>query len=159
MEKKDAKIIEEIACDLLEKMNFDCSVEIKDVDESEFDVAVCNILVKDGSNLLIGQHGVNLDSLQHLIRFLVSRKTDKMIRFIVDVNSYRQEKNQSILEYARSLAAQAVSERRAVVMRPMNAYERRLVHMELKKDEKIVTESSGDGEERKVIVKPASDII
>lgn len=159
MNKGDAEIIKNTAADLLEKMDFDCSVEVKESKETGFDTVICDILVKEGSNLLIGQHGVNLDSLQHIIRFLVSRKADRMIKFVVDVNSYRQEKNQSVIEYAQALAKQAIDEKRVVMMRPMNAYERRLVHMELEKNEQVSTESTGKGEERKVAIRPKSDLI
>jgi spoIIIJ-associated protein len=74
--------------------------------------------------------------------------------FILDVNSYLQDKNKSIINLAKSLAQQAVSEKRAVVMRPMSAYERRIVHMELAHNDKITTESMGEGEDRRVVIRP-----
>ncbi|HAV11201.1 MAG TPA: hypothetical protein DCX32_01525 [Candidatus Moranbacteria bacterium] len=77
---------------------------------------------------------------------------------MIDVNSYRKQKNESIVELAKEAAQQAVAEKRAVVMKPMSNYERRIVHLELSKDERITTESIGEGEGRKIVVKPADSI-
>lgn len=159
MDKKDLKIIKEVASDLIEKLGFECVVEIKKSEKDEGGGLICDILVENDPNFLIGHRGTNLEALQQLVRVLVGRKTEKVLRFMVDVNSYRQEKNQSILEYANFLAKQAVEEKRVILMRPMNAYERRLVHMELESNDSVVTESVGENEERKVAIKPKSDLI
>jgi len=158
--------IKKTAEELLEKMGFNAEVEIKEnvieqndsEEDSEENNLVCNINVSDNSNFLIGQYGVNLQALQHIIRLVVRKETKEKVKFIVDVNSYRQQKSQSIIEQANSIAKQAISEKRAVVMSPMSAYERRIVHMELAKNDEIVTESIGEGEGRKIVVKPAKTI-
>ncbi len=166
MEKKNMEAIKKTAEELLEKMGFNAEVEIKEnvieqndsEEDSEENNLVCNINVSDNSNFLIGQYGVNLQALQHIIRLVVRKETKEKVKFIVDVNSYRQQKSQSIIEQANSIAKQAISEKRAVVMSPMSAYERRIVHMELAKNDEIVTESIGEGEGRKIVVKPAKTI-
>jgi len=143
------KKIEEI----MEKMGFEVEVEVK-VGEEKDNSFMCNILTKD-SNFLIGQYGVNLQSLQHIARLVVKKSIPAEINFVLDVNSYRQEKNESVIKMAKSLAEEALLEKRAVVMRPMSPYERRIVHMELAKNEAIKTESIGDGDDRRVVIKPA----
>lgn len=166
MEKKNAEAIKETTKELLEKMGFNVEVEINEnvvkQDAAEKDVKednlICNINVSDSPNFLIGQHGVNLQALQHIIRLVVRREMKEKVNFIVDVNSYRQQKSQSIIEQANSIAKQASSEKRAVIMRPMSAYERRIVHIELAKNDKIITESIGEGEGRKIVIKPAKTI-
>lgn len=147
-EEKLKRSIEE----LLAKMGFDCEVEIKKVQE-EKEVLICNIKT-DQSSFLIGQYGVNLESLQHIVRVISRKNLPERSNFILDVNSYRQEKNESIAKMARDYANEALLERRAVVLRPMSPYERRLVHMELSKNDKIKTESIGEGENRRVVIKP-----
>ena len=57
-----------------------------------------------------------------------------------------------------SLARQAISDKRPVVLRAMSAYERGIVHMELAGNEQVKTESIGEGEERKVVIKPIGSI-
>jgi spoIIIJ-associated protein len=146
--------IKEAVQGLVSKMGFAAETEIKKVVMEEgAESIVCNIKTED-SNFLIGQYGVNLQSLQHIARLLVRKKTDDRVNFIVDVNSYRQEKNDSIEKMAAEMAEQAIREQRALVLRPMSPYERRLVHLALSENAKIKTESIGDGEDRKVVIKP-----
>lgn len=148
-EKKIKEIIEE----LISKMGFVGEVEMKKTGEGENESYVCDIKTEE-SNFLIGQYGVNLQSLQHIARLLIRKKIEDKINFIVDVNSYRSEKNDSVIKLAKSLAEEAVRENKAVVLRPMAPYERRMVHLELCQNEKIKTESIGEGEDRRVVIKP-----
>jgi spoIIIJ-associated protein len=159
MEKKENKledVIKEVVGGILSKMGFSFEIEIVKEQESEQENEniVCNIKTEE-SNFLIGQYGVNLQSLQHIARVLVRKKTEERTNFILDVNSYRKEKNASIAALAKNIAEQVLREKRAVTLRPMSPYERRLVHMELSKNAAVMTESIGEGEERKVVVKPA----
>jgi spoIIIJ-associated protein len=147
------EIIQQVVKDLIKKMNISCETEIKEISQQGRDNFVCNVKTEE-SSYLIGQYGVNLQALQHLARVIVRKKTTEKSDFILDVNLYRQEKNESISVLARSMAEKAVVEKRAIILRPMSPYERRLVHMELAGNEKIKTESVGDGEERQVIIKP-----
>lgn len=158
MDETNLKIIKETVEELLAKGGFavktEISTSIKDGEEN----VTCNVLTGEDSNFLIGQYGMNLQALQHLIRLIVRKKTDDKVKFVLDVNSYRQEKNQAVIDMARSAAEEAVRDSRSVVLRPMSAYERRLIHMELAQNGKVVTESIGEGESRKVVVKPANSI-
>lgn len=148
------KEIEEILKELLGKMGFSCEVEARQTKEDEKEAVLCNLKTDDPS-FLIGQYGINLQSLQHIARVIVRKRIPSRVNFVLDVNNYRQEKNESVIKLAKSLAFQAVSERRAVVMRPMSPYERRIVHLELSKNDQIKTESIGEGEDRRVVIKPA----
>ena len=139
---------------LIEKMSFVSEVEVKKNTEEGEETLICNIKTKD-SNYLIGQYGVNLQALQHIVRVIIRKKIESRVNFILDVNFYRQEKNESISSLAKSTAQKALAEGRAVVMRPMSPYERRLVHLELSKNENIKTESIGEGEERRIVIKPS----
>lgn len=141
--------------ELIEKMGIDCDIEEKALIQDETDSIAFNIKTKE-SNYLIGQYGINLQALQHIARVIVRKKTDSRANFVLDVNSYRQEKNESILSLAKSMAEQSILEKRAMVLRPMSPYERRLVHMELSKNLEIKTESTGEGEDRRIVIKPAN---
>lgn len=155
---KQNEIIRETLAELLKKMGFEPVIEIDENEESEQNGAVFNITTQDESNFLIGQYGANLQAIQHIARLLVRKKIDEKTKFIVDVNSYRKQKNLSIMEMAKETAQQALSEKRAIVMKPMSNYERRLVHLELSKNDQVITESIGEGETRKVVVKPANSL-
>jgi spoIIIJ-associated protein len=147
LEKIKALIRETIACKEIE-------IEQQNSQENqEEETLILNIKTPD-SSFLIGQYGANLQSLQHVIRVLVREKLQERTRFVLDINSYRKEKNDAVVLLAKELAEQSIREKRAIVMRPMSPYERRLVHMEFLGNDQIGTESIGEGEERKVVIKP-----
>jgi spoIIIJ-associated protein len=156
MDKEVKKIIKSVAIDIVSKMGIDSDVEIDEIEEENIVNVVCDIRAKNDSNLLIGQNGDNLQALQHIIRLIVRSQTEERINFVVDVNSYKKEKNDSIVSLAKEMAKKTVSEKKAVVLRPMTAYERRLVHMELSENKDVVTESIGDGDDRKIVIKAAT---
>jgi spoIIIJ-associated protein len=155
MNEETKTLIKKTVEELLEKMGFPSEVRVTS-DQGDEDSLICDVTTQTDSNFLIGQHGINLQAVQHLARLMVRKGTDEKIRFVLDVNSYRQQKNQSVVELAHQTAQQAVSERRAIIMKPMSTYERRIVHMELSKNDDVVTESIGEGESRKIVVKPAN---
>lgn len=158
--KSVGAVVQQAVSELVDKMGFPSQVEIKKLNgekEKESEVFICDIKNNE-SHFLIGQYGINLQSLQHIARLLVRRRTAEKANFIVDVNSYRQEKNSTLEKLAKEMAEQAVRERRVVVMQSMPAYERRIVHVELSKNSQIKTESVGEGEERKILIRPV-DII
>ena len=156
--EKQHELIKKTLEELLEKMGFESTVEIEESSDSEQEGTVCNIMTKEDSNFLIGQYGTNLQAVQHLARLLVRKQTSEKIKFIIDVNSYRKQKNESVIELAKEAARQALEEKRAIIMKPMSNYERRIVHLELSKNSEVATESIGEGESRKVVVKPADSL-
>ena len=72
----------------------------------------------------------------------------------VDVNNYRKKREGLILELARAAARKSVAEKKEISLPPMNAYERRLVHVDLASRPDIKTESSGEGSSRCIVIKP-----
>ena len=154
MDKKNSQIIKSITEDLLKKIGFEGEVVVTDSKEDE-NKFVCDIKTQKDANFLIGQNGDNLQALQHIVRLLVRKQTDENIKFILDVNSYKKDQESSVIELAKAMAKQVILEKKAVVMRPMSAYNRRLVHMYLADNEEVITESTGDEDERRVVIKPA----
>ena len=102
---------------------------------------------------LIGHHGENLNELQRLLSGL-KRRNEGGIRLYIDINGYKQIRNQTISELALKTAEQAVKIERNIHLDPMNAYERRIVHTTLQNRDDVTTESTGEGEKRHVVVKP-----
>lgn len=92
-------------------------------------------------------------SLDHLARLL--HKGDTVLgAFCIDVNNYRAEREQLLIELAKAAARKAAATRTAVELPTMNAYERRLIHVELSSRPDVATESFGEGKERHVVVRP-----
>jgi len=102
---------------------------------------------------LIGFHGDNLQSLQILLSGL-KVKGEGSLRLFIDVDGYKANRNQAIIDLANKTAEQAIKIERNIHLDPMNAYERRIVHTTLQEREDVTTESTGEGEKRHVVVKP-----
>lgn len=151
--EQETSIIQETIRELVDKLGFVCEIEIGTEPQTEEEARVFNIKTAE-SSFLIGQYGSNLQSLQHIARILVRQKLAGKTKFMLDVNSYQQEKNVSLGKFAQSMAEQALREKRAIALRPMSPYERRIVHMELSINPRIKTESIGEGTERKIVISP-----
>lgn len=108
----------------------------------------------DDLGILIGRRGETLDALQMITRLIVSRELQRRINLIVDVENYRVRREHTLRQLAQRMAQQAVQRRRRVSLEPMPAYERRIVHMELRNHPQVITESVGEGDQRKVTIIP-----
>lgn len=95
-----------------------------------------------------------VNDLEHIVR-LVAKKHDQK-HFYVDLNNYRKERERLIVELAKAAARKATTVKGEVRLPAMNAYERRLVHVELAVHPTVKTESTGEGATRCVVVKPIS---
>ena len=109
-----------------------------------------------GENLavLIGRHGKTLDSIQFLVSSIVSKKIGYRYPVIIDVEGYKHRRKQKLISIAKSSAARALRNKATVRMRPMNPYERRIVHIALKQDKRVVTTSEGVEPSRYVVIQP-----
>lgn len=105
--------------------------------------------------LLIGRRGETLHSVQFLVNLLVSRHVQKWPQMIVDVGNYRQRRRESLEGLARRMADRVRQSGRPLALEPMAAYERRIVHVALHNDTTVYTQSSGEGENRKVVIYPS----
>lgn len=155
---ENIEMIKSLIAETLKKMSFnDFAVSVREETGPDGENLIFNIETKE-SDLLIGQYGANLRSFQHILRAMARKKNDEKLHFSIDVNDYRKQKISSLEELAQSLARQAIVEKRPVVLRPMSAYERRVVHVALSENNQIRTESIGEGEERKVVIRPIGNI-
>ena len=150
-------IIKQTIINLLDSMGFVADVSI---DETDTDNIVVNINTEE-AGFLIGQAGSTLQALQHLTRILVMRKAvlsgknnEEILPFVLDINNYRKHRSDLLHEMALNMAKQAVKENNYLFLQPMPAYERRIVHIALANSREVETESTGEGEERRVIIKP-----
>ena len=106
---------------------------------------------------LIGHHGDTLDSLQYLVNLAANKKeTDerKYTRISVDIENYREKREETLKKLARHMAEKAKRTGRNVVLEPMNAYERRIIHSEVQGIEGASTNSVGVEGNRRVIIFP-----
>jgi spoIIIJ-associated protein len=110
---------------------------------------------EEAMGLLIGRRGETLRSVQFMVNLLVSRKVQKWPQVVVDVGNYRQRRQESLEGLARRMAERVRQSGRPLTLEPMGANERRIVHLALRADPTVYTESAGEGENRKVVIYPA----
>ena len=108
----------------------------------------------DDLAILIGRHGRTLDALQFVVSAITVRSMGFRYPVIVDVEGYKSRQREKLESIARSTANKAASQHRSVKMRPMTPYERRIVHIALRDDDRVDTASEGDGSARHVVVVP-----
>lgn len=144
---------------LLEIMGVSAEISIDQSSPHSLDDFTCNIQVSEDSNLLIGQHGLNLEALQTLARLIVRKKVDGWANFSVDVNSYRASRASALLEEVKKLEQQVHQSQSEIAMRPMTASERKCVHTALANSLLVMTESFGSGENRRIVIKPKSSSV
>ncbi|MEE8466395.1 MAG: RNA-binding cell elongation regulator Jag/EloR [Dehalococcoidia bacterium] len=113
-------------------------------------------LAGEDSGLLIGRRGQTLQALQFLVNMIV-RKEFEGVRVVLDVENYRQRRESSLRDMAVKVAARVAQTNRSITLEPMPPADRRIIHTSLTDHPGVTTESTGEGEGRKVMVMPSRD--
>lgn len=107
----------------------------------------------DDMGILIGKRGQTLDSLQYLTSLVVNKNRQGYIRVKLDTEDYRRRRKETLENLARGIAYKVKKTRKAVVLEPMNPYERRIIHSALQGNRYVETTSEGEEPYRHVVVK------
>ena len=102
--------------------------------------------------ILIGKRGQTLDSLQYLTSLVVNKNSHEYIRVKLDIENYRERREDSLENLARSCAAKVKKTKKPIVLEPMNPYERRIIHSCLQSDRNVITSSEGEEPYRHVVI-------
>ncbi len=156
-EKPDKKEDLEAVADIAQKTSEDIISYV--VDDATVTVEkypdVIKVRIEAGNAaILIGKHGRTLDALQFIIRKIVRKKTDTKVRISFDVEGYRDRRKASLTQMALRLGEKVKRSGKPATISPMNAYDRRIVHIALKNDTSVRTQSMGSGLFRKLVVLP-----
>jgi Predicted RNA-binding protein len=133
--------------DVFSKMNVSVDIETEEDEES----MMLRIKGKD-SGIIIGRRGETLDALQYLTSLVVNKGRDGYRRVTVDIENYRQKREETLVRLAERLAERVVRYRKSVTLEPMNPYERRIIHSSLQNNKLVETYSVGDEPNRKVVI-------
>jgi spoIIIJ-associated protein len=106
----------------------------------------------DDLGVLIGRRGQALASLQYLVRLIVAEKSKKWISINVDVDWYKKRHYDTLKKLAERLAEQVAHRKRTITMEPMQPDERRIVHITLANHPDVMTQSTGEGDGRRVVI-------
>lgn len=133
--------------DVFEKMKI--SVEIESEEDEE--AVLLRIKGKD-SGIIIGRRGETLDALQYLTSLVVNKDREGYKRVTVDIENYRQKREETLVRLASRLAEKVTRYRKNVTLEPMNPYERRIIHSSLQNNKFVETYSVGEEPNRKVVI-------
>jgi spoIIIJ-associated protein len=139
---------------MLDLLEFPNLVTVRTVESDRGNTNIVLDVAGDDVGLLIGRHGETLASVQFLLNACMSQTLPRNTRVIVDVEHYRDRREQSLRGIAMRTADRVRRERRAVTLQPMPPNERRIIHLTLQSSPYVSTESTGEGPERRVVVSP-----
>lgn len=146
----EKETIKKIVEEFLKKGGFNAEASVSFPEEGTARID----LRTDEPKTLVGEAGQTLADFQRLIKLIVRREIPEISYVDLDVNNYKKKKAEYLKELANSTADDAVIVKKERELPPMPAYERRVIHMELSKREDVKTESSGEGKDRKIVIKP-----
>lgn len=142
---------------LLERMGINAQVKVQEAPElaepNEPPPLVLDVTGKD-LGVLIGRRSETLQVLQYMVRLMISKHFNRWEPVIVDVESYRVRRRQSLQKMALKMADRAVTNDQRVVLESMPAHERRLIHLALRDHPDVITKSVGSDDNRKVTIIP-----
>jgi spoIIIJ-associated protein len=159
VDEAEEKVAKEIVRELLEHMGIAADVVAVDnpstmpLDPADPPTIFIDILGQD-LGMLIGRRGDHLSQLQYLVNLIANRRLESWTRVVIDVEGYRTRREESLIGLAERVARQVSRSRRPIVLEPMPPNERRIVHLTLRGNPDVTTESSGEGNLRRVTVQP-----
>jgi spoIIIJ-associated protein len=154
-QEKLIDLTEQVVSELLHKMKVTAQVSANqgEMDEDGRQPIFVDIRGSD-LGILIGRKAEILNALQYIVNLIVSKQMERWVQVIVDVEGYRSRRERQIRQMASRMADQAIKSGKRQILEPMNAAERRLVHLELRNNPDIVTQSIGEDPARKVTISP-----
>ena len=139
------EVARQLMSGLLQRMGIETEVEgsVKEGD-------ICLEVKGDEEGILIGKHGRTLESFQTLINRMVNKQAKRRVRIMLDIAGYKKRRADSLERMAGRLAENVKRTGRAATIGPFSAHDRRIIHITLKEDPSVNTESLGEGEWKKV---------
>jgi spoIIIJ-associated protein len=141
----------DIASDFLYTILNNMEVEA-DISVSEDDENIVVDINGDDIGIIIGRRGETMDALQYLTSLVVNKEYEDYKRVILNVENYRQKREETLVKLANRLAEKVVKYKKPVTLEPMNPYERRIIHSSLQGHRAVETFSTGEEPKRKVVI-------
>ena len=156
MERREVSAGEDMSYDFVKQLIADIGLS------AEAELYACEdgtrriAIVGEDASTLIGHHGDTLDALQYLANLASARKNSKgerdKSRVTIDIEGYRKKREETLRALARRMAQKALRNKRSVMLEPMSAYERRIIHSEIQGIEGVSTNSIGSDNNRKIVI-------
>jgi len=146
----DSKYIVEILDNILKKTGYEYRLNNEETG-SELRIGIFGPDMKG----LIQEDGVGIESLKHIAGRIYSKSKNFNKRLHIDINDFRKEKEGYIKKLAHRLSEKAKRSKKEVVVNPMNAYDRRIFHLEVEEIDGVKTQSIGEGQFKKIRLIPS----
>ena len=157
LDSEEVQTAAEFLRNLIEGMDIDAEVTIREpetaADGAGRASAVLDIEGED-LGLLIGRRGTTLSALQYMVNVMLTRKLESRVLVTVDVEHYHRRREETLQGLAHRMAERVARSRRPMTLEPMPANERRIIHLALGEHQSVVTSSVGQGDDRKVVIRP-----
>jgi spoIIIJ-associated protein len=149
-------VAQETVTELLEKMGVKALVTASygEADDMRGTVPILVDITGNDLSVLIGKRSETLNALQYISRLIISKELGQSVTVVIDVEGYRNRREHQIRQLARRMADQAIKTGRKQTLEPMPPNERRIIHMELRDEPLVTTESYGEEPHRKVTIIP-----
>lgn len=102
--------------------------------------------------ILIGKHGQTLDAIQYLTNLVANKEVRSRCQIVVDVENYRSRREETLIQLAHRLGAKVRRTRQKIALEPMNAFERKIIHLALQNEKNIKTDSEGQEPYRHIVI-------
>ena len=151
---EEEEIAQALLANLLGKMGYAATITASYTDPDEEDALDRQIVALNvegaQAQALIGRNGETLAALQYVGRLMASQQLRRRVDFVLDVDGYRQKREEGVLRMAERMAAKVVAQKRPITLEAMPPAERRIIHMALRNHEQVYTKSVGTGDDRRV---------
>ena len=150
----------EIISTLMDKMQIEATTSLRQTEPDDRTGERLWIVDIHGQDMgvLIGPRGETLNSFQYISRLMTGHAIRRRPSFIIDVEGYRVRREQALARLADRMAVKVIGRGQALSLEPMPPNERRIIHITLRDNEKVYTESSGEGNRRRVRIYPKSEV-
>jgi spoIIIJ-associated protein len=144
--------VHDVTAALLLKMGVGGTIEVSAETADHYNITIHT----EESGLLIGRHGETLNSLQLLLGVIFFKKLGTWIHVILDVGDYRKAREENIKDMVNRIISEVEASGQAVTLPFLTPLERRQVHLMLTDHETVVSESIGEGKDRRLTIHPKS---
>lgn len=145
----EQKTIEKVVSEIFDKLEIDGSFSL--VENGEL---VDILMETKETGIIIGYHGEVLESLQLVLSLAIAKKLGRFVRISIEVDGYKKNRTEYLEKLAMQVKEKALAEDKEQVLMNLKSWERRIIHVLLQDDEEVVSESSGEGRDRVLLIKP-----
>lgn len=146
---KKAKKTEDLIKDFLKRLGIEGEISVSE----EEDLISVDLKTED-TGMVIGYHGETLESLQLILSLILAKESGEFKRVSIEVGDYKKNRTEWLEKIALDAKERALSSNSEVYLSDLKSWERRIVHLLLQEDKEVISQSSGEGKDRVLVIKP-----